>query len=1107
MAQAQGPRTPGGMPLTTKANPPFKEFVGHLARSDADHDFRDGHAEYSYSDQVAANMNKGLNNVGGLTKTNERGSLWSVLTDLSGDTIDARENAVSGFFNRLPEAPNSTTAFHVGYRGERNAAVHIHNYTAHRVNIDDYKARPGTPFRDACGLQGEATLVVDFSQHGFIDTLKAVGTGESYINVVTNPQTINDAGPKTKFNDPVFVNSSLRSIVDITNKPTIYSAWNPENPDIYNMFLTSYQFELTPLKFIKSTIGRTQKYEVNLTVSSDGASKTSINNAKINNGKVEIWKKIKSLFKNFTTNVFKVNEGLQRKRLGDWGQATSCFTLNNKDYKSWMPGEQIDRRPNLNIVFAKTSVYFVTHDYIAAAYALLIGANLIFLTNRIGTTPNRVYIFKNLAFNEAFDSDSYMRGIVLGKGKLVPWLIRYNDQRTTSLRDLSGNITRHIGELNTVIGSVRPVNPDALKRSIFETFRSAFVYQQVEQHTPDVTDIIEVLNPPVPELNANRAHPSRTTIRKMYEYFMNGQKIENKYSDQPLDAEMQARIKSSNIFLAIKNWTYSKQVTGWLSPKRLGFKVNAGNNIVNDQDKLAHLAFLKSINNDKKLEIYNVFSNLLNRLLEQQQFLIGNPTSRSYDQSVLAFKELCEQVRIFLGTDIDNQVLAEPETFTTVSGIKIKINIVQADNNLSEKRVLEENQDSNGYPMPDDDPSGDKYSYLTAQLEAELDLQRGGLLRSNRVFTQINSLKEMTHELLTAHFVLKPQTWYEYLVDFARVGAVIASGSVAVVPAAISHVGTAVGSPALSSVGSAAASVVGSAVQSYGTVSVYIATAAAGAALGIATKAYLSRASGEHPAITQNLDPKHQGGAKEPSMYSPGFPIYIVLEGLCKSITELKYHPDYDDYVTYFLLLESMNDMLNENTNQVIRFALREILATFISTQIGRETIAPLFEELGDEYRLFPLITTTIAADVCGSFVDYDEGKEEVIVFAIKIIQSDIVRGFVSNVIALYRTKSRAEFYIGEEYNILGFMQKANQLQTKIADAILETEIKDMVKQAEEQGITVDDIRRSLVPQKANITRKSANLPYRAPLERQVYRNIPATAGGKNKRKTFKNRR
>ena len=132
-----------------------------------------------------------------------------------------------------------------------------------------------------------------------------------------------------------------------------------------------------------------------------------------------------------------------------------------------------------------------------------------------------------------------------------------------------------------------------------------------------------------------------------------------------------------------------------------------------------------------------------------------------------------------------------------------------------------------------------------------------------------------------------------------------------------------------------------------------------------------------------------------------------------------------------------MNEQLKEHPLPLIGFALREILITFISTQVGRDTIAPLFDEIAEDYNLFPLTTTTISADVCGSFVDYEEGKPEVIELAKAVVESAQVKRYINSVIDIYKKKTRKSFYTRHNYNLKVFIDKVNKLQKSIGKEII----------------------------------------------------------------------
>ena len=253
----------------------------------------------------------------------------------------------------------------------------------------------------------------------------------------------------------------------------------------------------------------------------------------------------------------------------------------------------------------------------------------------------------------------------------------------------------------------------------------------------------------------------------------------------------------------------------------------------------------------------------------------------------------------------------------------------------------------------------------------------------------------------------------------------------------------------------------------------------------------------DHPHIMENQEVNAQenvivdrviGGGNNGKIFSPGLPIYTVLEGLRMAVPELNNHPDYEDYITYYLLLESMNDVLKMQSSDLIGFALREILATFISTQVGRDTIKPLFDGLGSDYKLFPLIATTTSAYVCGSFVEYDEDKPEVIGLAKLVIESQQVKDYIAAAIGAYKTKGRAEFYIDGNHNLQNFMNKVNRLQDSIGKSIISKKVKGIANFLQESGITAKNIQRF-------INSHTRRLVYKRRLNNKPNRPIKNTRG------------
>ena len=83
---------------------------------------------------------------------------------------------------------------------------------------------------------------------------------------------------------------------------------------------------------------------------------------------------------------FNFNSKCQQKRGGDWFQVLSCITARSRTFTQILPdnGRQ-------EIKLSETCpIYFVTHDQIAVAYALLNGVNVIYIDYY-----GRIFVFKN----------------------------------------------------------------------------------------------------------------------------------------------------------------------------------------------------------------------------------------------------------------------------------------------------------------------------------------------------------------------------------------------------------------------------------------------------------------------------------------------------------------------------------------------------------------------------------------------------------------------------------------------------------------------------------------------------------------------------------------
>jgi hypothetical protein len=272
------------------------------------------------------------------------------------------------------------------------------------------------------GIETNSAFVVDFAAVSLPDFLTQSDTNqpanEIKLYFISNPETENDPAGKTGVTTPAYKNISNK---DFKNGVEIFSlqqtstpsqvtnyTWTDSNNLSHNRFFTKYNFALSDLKEIKDK--KLIKFQTDLTISyTDPISNKLYKEVIINSGNhgditnviSSIISKIKDLFapKRKTDNeVFYMNSKFQHKRSGDWLQVLSCLNLKENNFKS--PNFKYPISPNntynnqpfpLQGEEPISDVYFVTHDRIPFAVALLLGVNVVYTHNATGA----YYVFKS----------------------------------------------------------------------------------------------------------------------------------------------------------------------------------------------------------------------------------------------------------------------------------------------------------------------------------------------------------------------------------------------------------------------------------------------------------------------------------------------------------------------------------------------------------------------------------------------------------------------------------------------------------------------------------------------------------------------------------------
>ncbi len=1052
----------------------LKEFIGMLARSDAKHDFKDVSVDKTI-DSEFENINKGLAGVERTDVTDEQGCFNSVVRNPG-------PHYESIILSEMGDAIAKTVV--TGYIKSDGAFIPTNE--TYELKCIFMEGKKGKDLRHACGLSQGAALIVDFNQNGFLNELAdgLLDNLDKPIYVITNSETMNDAAPKTKYNDPTIFKDSasapLISLIDLTKTPIIYSAWDESNRHKNNMFLTSYQYEISALQIIKNIFGKVSKLTTNVTVNDkhNNIKRLVVKDSRINNSKIEILKKIRSLFNKFSKKPFEINEGLQRKRLGDWGQALSCFSLNGKDYFK----KDLKTKYYKDIVFRNedeggdtTPVYFVTHDYIAAAYALFVGANVIFILNK------RIYIFKQtvtelspyeIMLNKIRENGNTKNPI---KEQLFA-LYSYDIARDKTIKlyvdDITDKITKFKKYLND---NAPPYDPIQIKTDCLTILKSAYILHQFSSTTPDVKELIRLLNiqkDEVPEDADNAIN--RRKITTIYELFSKAKNINNKYNAGELSEKQINNIKKSQIFLSIVHWTYEKP--GIM--QRLGY--NANGIEISEQDKYAFLPFLSSSDKSIKKNIVSLFKVLYDKILatendEDKKFFVGTKKTSKYQFCVNSFKTFCQSVFVFLddgekeagvANAMQNQEISKTiDAFKTDSSKRMTelndISGTKISNLLSLKEIMKEKKYARTEQTRDIDIEAQNDLPAVAPVAAPKPLRRserimqmkpkeesplvGGSYIGQRVL-DTNSINEITDLLLTSHMFIK------------------------------------------------------------------------------------DKQIGQNYAVN---DPQAVGGAIEDNHY-PYVPIYISLMGLTDCISELKNHSDYEYYIHYFLILFSMTEAIKHCTHEMkadIALGLREVLVTYISTYEGRNHIKQVFDSIeifhsnnindptnphenvpinyvsltNGWFDMFAIITTSLTSHICGTFTDYDNNDTTTMKQAQKYINNLKFKRYLRKVYEIYN-ELRNNPQIETFYNINSFLKSVEFVQNTIEQIIIAEEpAHENVAETQNVGIRNAN----------NLNKRTdiANIPYN---HMRSMNNNPISYGGRRrtwrknksakskKRKTYK---
>jgi truncated hemoglobin YjbI len=415
------------------ANTELMTQLANMARGDAHHDLDEvfKKANYENDDAIKDAFIAGIP-AKPTTYYDEPTCLSSVILSFNGTKCNGK---IDDFLNNLRNVKNVTdgvvvdntsnfTTIDVGFSGNRcftydavqfiiecstNAKAKLEPYKGDNFG-NDFFQRVSLGGRTNSGLGTNASIIVDFSQHHFIEKL-GQGTRSNNTNTIyylMTPEVVNDPAGKTNIhNKSVFENKNgvkLVSCLQNTPNPMSYTKYNPFETNPLNNFFSNYDFSLLPIKQVFTGV-KNEKLISTLNINYDRGETTvpftdTIEDSKGENSITTVLGYLKSIIQklqikfgndpngvNKKANLqFNFNSKVQQKRGGDWFQVLACLDAKNRTYTQILPGNS--RQQINNSVLGP--VYFVTHDQIAVSYALLNGANVIYMDYY-----GRIYVFKN----------------------------------------------------------------------------------------------------------------------------------------------------------------------------------------------------------------------------------------------------------------------------------------------------------------------------------------------------------------------------------------------------------------------------------------------------------------------------------------------------------------------------------------------------------------------------------------------------------------------------------------------------------------------------------------------------------------------------------------
>jgi hypothetical protein len=476
------------------------------------------------------------------------------------------ESNLDKFYNKIDTSSSSNLVYKFTVWDGSND---LYNYNGRMIDVKNPTNQNGSNICKALFSPSKpnVNLIVDFFQCHFLDLLKegSLYTGHT-VHYLFTPENENDPASKTPYNDKIFRKEAgvkTYSYFQSDKSPIIYTPFDRTKLDINNykdFFYSTYFFQLSPLIQVKSVFGKSVKFKTDLTITNaTGSSVNIVKNSKLENSIATLKKYILKLFNGRAkmptrTNDYNFNMAskYQQKRSGDWLQALACLDVDNRTFQGMRDTNELKEFGRGT--FSKKDTYFVTHDRIAAAYALIMGINVIFMTPTYKYYTFTSTIFEEITEEERFASINSRRIQLQEKTteikSTITIITRLMLERSHILGSIEGKITAILSSLEPQLKSPQ----SAVRQNVIrDLFKSVVEYSYVLETVPDLTDKLSVLGDLISNITDDTFLNSN--IDNLEQAFYACSLVSKKYPSAPIiTAKWMKQVESKDSWKAAARW-------------------------------------------------------------------------------------------------------------------------------------------------------------------------------------------------------------------------------------------------------------------------------------------------------------------------------------------------------------------------------------------------------------------------------------------------------------------------------------------------------------------------------------------------------------------------